>query len=94
MYRSQISHFVGRFAIAAIPFVLAGSANAADDKTPSSPGLFNFQGTPEEQEACAPDATKFCLDAIPETLRVLACLQEHRDKLRKACQKVLEAHGV
>jgi hypothetical protein len=49
--------------------------------------------TPEEQTACSPDATKFCSDAIPDTFRVLACLQDHREKLRKACQKVLTDHG-
>ena len=52
-----------------------------------------FQGTPEEQAACAPDSTRFCQDAIPDTFRVLACLQDHREKLRKVCLKVLEDHG-
>lgn len=55
--------------------------------------LFQFQGTPEEQAACAPDSNRFCKDDIPDTFKVLACLQEHREKLRKACQKVLEDHG-
>lgn len=60
-------------------------------KAPASGGL--FQGTPEEHAACQSDATKFCLDDMPDTFRVLACLQEHRTKLRKVCQKVLESHG-
>lgn len=61
---------------------------------PQQPPPFNpFQGTPEEQAACAPDSTKFCRDAIPDNFRVLACLQEHRQKLRKVCLKVLEDHG-
>jgi cysteine rich repeat protein len=71
-------------------------AFAANDKQPASPptgGLFNLQGTPEEQAACSPDASRFCSDAIPDTFRVLACLQENRQKLRKACLKVLENHG-
>lgn len=73
--------------------ILGGTALAANEKqpAPSLPGL--FQGTPEEQAACAPDSTRFCQDAIPDTFRVLACLQEHRQKLRKVCQKVLEDHG-
>ena len=52
-----------------------------------------FQGTPEEQAACAPDATNFCKDAIPDTFRVLACLQQNRQRIRKVCLKVLEDHG-
>jgi hypothetical protein len=30
---------------------------------------------------------------MPDSLRVLGCLQQHRTKLRKACLQVLEAHG-
>jgi hypothetical protein len=74
---------------------LTGTAQAAGGQQtpPSSPGLFDFQGTPEEQAACSPDATKFCSDAIPDTFRVLACLQDHRKRLRKVCLQVLEIHG-
>jgi hypothetical protein len=72
--------------------IFNGAAFAVDEKRgPPQGGL--FQGTPEEQAACAPDSTKFCRDAIPDTLRVLACLQEHRQRLRRVCQKVLEDHG-
>jgi hypothetical protein len=60
-------------------------------RPPPQGGL--FQGTPEEQAACAPDASKFCKDAIPDTFRVLACLQDHREKLQKACQQVLTNNG-
>ena len=76
----------------AIVQIFGGMALAAKDEPP--PGTFNLlQGTPEEQAACAPDSTKFCRDAIPDTFRVLACLQENRHKLRKVCLKVLEDHG-
>jgi hypothetical protein len=75
--------------------IFAGTALAVDDKrqpaSPPSGGL--LEGTPEEQAACAPDSTKFCRDAIPDTFRVLACLQQHRKSLRKVCLKVLEDHG-
>ncbi len=75
--------------------LLAGSALAAGAQPaqPPPPGPFNFQGTPEEQAACAPDATKFCSDAIPDTFRVLACLQQNRTHIRKVCLQVLESHG-
>lgn len=68
-------------------------AQIAKQAPAPSGSLFQFQGTPEEQAACAPDSSKFCKDDIPDTFKVLACLQEHREKLRKACQKVLEDHG-
>ena len=70
---------------------LSGTALAAENQPASQQGI--FQGTPEEQAACAPDSKKFCSDAIPDTFRVLACLQEHREQLRKACRQVLEDHG-
>jgi hypothetical protein len=74
--------------------MLAGSALAVDDKRqPAGKPGGVLQGTAEEQAACAPDSNKFCRDAIPDTFRVLACLQENRRKLRKACLKVLEDHG-
>jgi hypothetical protein len=81
--------------ILAVFLALMGTALAADDTAAPGPqkGLFDMQGTPEEQAACAPDSKKFCKDAIPDTFRVLACLQEHRERLRKACRDVLEAHG-
>ena len=72
--------------------IFAGETFAAGEKKPTPPTSI-FNGTPEEQAACAPDSTKFCRDAIPDNLRVLSCLQEHRKSLRKVCLKVLEDHG-
>jgi hypothetical protein len=72
--------------------IFAGNAFAQEKRQPGQPGGI-LQGTAEEQAACAPDSNKFCRDAIPDTFRVLACLQENRRKLRKACLKVLEDHG-
>ena len=68
-------------------------ALAADEPRAVPPQGGLFQGTPEEQAACGPDAGKFCKEQIPDSLRVLSCLQEHREKLQKACQKVLADHG-
>ena len=74
--------------------ILGAAAFAANDKQLPGPQPLNpFQGTPEEQVACAPDATNFCKDAIPDTFRVLACLKDNRQKIRKVCLKVLEDHG-
>lgn len=52
-------------------------------------------GTPEEQTACRPDVRRFCHALKPDAGdgSFLACLQEHRAKLRRACREVLESHG-
>lgn len=52
-----------------------------------------FEGTPQEQAACRGDSDKFCRDAEPDSLRVLACLQRNRAKISRACRAVLESHG-
>jgi hypothetical protein len=87
-----------RLGVAILAFAVSTNAlYAADEKGPppkvgsSSGGLFT--GTAEEQAACSPDAVRYCRDALPDTFRVLACLQENREKLKKACRDVLEAHG-
>lgn len=51
------------------------------------------QGTPEQRAACRPDTQKFCRGLRPEPLIMLRCLQENRDKISKACRKVLEDNG-
>jgi type II secretory pathway component PulL len=48
----------------------------------------------KDEDACDRDAHRFCKDAIPDQMRVLACLQMNRPKLSKACQGVLQSHGV
>ena len=51
------------------------------------------QGTPEERAACAPDVQKFCEKALPDTMRVLGCLQANRSRISAACNRVLASHG-
>jgi type II secretory pathway component PulL len=48
----------------------------------------------KDDDACDRDAHRYCKDAIPDQMRVLACLQTNRQKLSKACQVVLQSHGV
>ena len=51
-------------------------------------------GTPEEQKACAHDVQKYCRTVMNDSdLVVLGCLQQNREKLTKACDKVLKDHG-
>jgi hypothetical protein len=51
-------------------------------------------GTPEEQKACTRDVQRFCRLVMDQgDFTVLACLQQHRPKLTKACDQVLRNHG-
>lgn len=71
----------------------AASNQAPQGGAPSPfPGM-SMQGTPEDQKACAPDAVKFCKDMIPDTFRVLSCLQNNRPKISPACQGTLAKYG-
>jgi hypothetical protein len=53
------------------------------------------QGSADDQAACRPDVRKYChkLEQDAGDLVFLACLQEHRAKLRKPCVAVLERNG-
>jgi hypothetical protein len=57
------------------------------------PPLPMVQGTPEERAACGPDVHKLCGPALPDTMRVLACLQANRARISPACNRVLVSHG-
>jgi hypothetical protein len=62
-----------------VPFILMASAASAQQ-----------QG----HDACARDVTRFCRAHINEGDQVvLACLQQNRARLSKACAKVLTDHG-
>ncbi|MEH6951129.1 cysteine rich repeat-containing protein [Nitrobacter sp. NHB1] len=51
-------------------------------------------GTDAEQRACARDVSRFCRKVIDQgDFTILACLQQHRPKLTKACHQVLLSHG-
>ena len=51
-------------------------------------------GTPEEQAACSRDVQRYCRSVINQgDLTVLACLQQNRPKLSKACEQVLKNNG-
>lgn len=75
----------------ALALLLVGGTVYAQQRQPAFPNP--FQGTPEEQAACRPDSTAFCRDAVPDQLRVLACLQQNRQRISRACRQVLESHG-
>jgi hypothetical protein len=51
-------------------------------------------GTVDEQKACAPDVSRYCRAVMNESdLTILGCLQAHRAKISKKCDKVLLSHG-
>jgi hypothetical protein len=51
-------------------------------------------GTPEEQAACSRDVQRHCRPLIDQgDFTILACLQQNRPKLTKACDQVLKSHG-
>ena len=71
--------------------VMAGAASSAwGQGALPFPG---FQGTPEDQRACRPAVFKFCQSALPDTFRILQCLQTNRPRIGKACQAVLVNYG-
>ena len=72
---------VGKIILVALVLVACPSAGMAQ------------QGTPQEQAACRPDTRKFCRDMVGNEMAVLACLQQNRAKISRACREVLERHG-
>lgn len=72
-----------------LALLVSGIASAQQPAPVPNP----MQGTPQEQAACRGDSVKFCREAIPDTFRVLACLQQNRSRISKACREVLESHG-
>jgi hypothetical protein len=51
-------------------------------------------GTKQEQQACSRDASRFCRKQLGDDISVQRCLQQNRTKLRAACKKVFESHGM
>jgi hypothetical protein len=51
-------------------------------------------GSPQEQQACSRDASRFCRKQLGDDGAVQACLQQNRTKLSASCQKVFESHGM
>lgn len=50
--------------------------------------------TPHEHDACARDVTRFCRAVMNNgDSAVLACLQQNRQRISRACNKVLTEHG-
>ena len=60
----------------------------------SSAALAQHGGTEQEQRACASNVQRYCRPILDQgDFAVLACLQQHREKLTAPCRKVLTDHG-
>jgi hypothetical protein len=46
------------------------------------------QGTPEQRQACQPDALRLCGDFVPDVDRITACMIKNRIRLSPACRAV------
>jgi len=49
------------------------------------------QGTPEQRQACAPDAMRLCSDFIPDVAKITKCMKAKHKQLSEAC-RVAMAH--
>ena len=63
-----------------IPFVLIASDALAQ--------------TAQQHDACARDVARFCRAVMNDgDQAVLSCLQQHRTRISRACEKVMAEHG-
>lgn len=46
------------------------------------------QGTPEQQQACQPDAMRLCSEFVPDVDRITACMIKNRMRLSPPCRAV------
>jgi Cysteine rich repeat len=60
----------------------------------STGAIAQDRGTPQEQKACSRDVQRHCRAVIDQgDLSILACLQQNRPKISRACDQVLRSHG-
>ncbi len=77
-----------KFSLALMLLSLSVSTGAIADPQPQR------SGTPQEQAACSRDVERYCRPVIDQgDFTILACLQQNRPKISKACDLVLKTHG-
>jgi len=47
-----------------------------------------------EERACGGDARRWCKEAAGDDFRIASCLQDHKERLSRACRMVLDGHGM
>lgn len=50
------------------------------------------QGSPEERQACAPDAVRLCQEFIPDVPKITACMKKKHRELSKECQTAMRGN--
>jgi hypothetical protein len=53
-----------------------------------TPAAAQNRGTPEQQQACQPDAMRLCSEFIPDVDRITACMVKKRLALSPPCRAV------
>jgi hypothetical protein len=56
-----------------------------------APAAAQSRGTPEQQQACQPDAMRLCSEFVPDVDRITACMIKNRIRLSPACHAVFTA---
>ena len=75
---------VMRYVVAVLMLLLGISSSLAQ----------SHMGTPQEQQACSRDASRFCRQLLGNDSAVQQCLQQNRSRLSRSCQKVFASHGM
>ena len=53
-----------------------------------TPATAQSRGTPEQQQACQPDAMRLCSEFVPDVDRITACMIKNRIRLSGPCRAV------
>src|ERR1700730_9862882 len=53
-----------------------------------APAAAQSRGTPEQQQACQPDAMRLCSEFVPNVDRITACMIKNRIRLSPPCRAV------
>jgi hypothetical protein len=67
---------------------LAGIAATFALAVALAPAPASAQGTPEQQQACQPDAIRLCNDFVPDVQKITACMLRKERYLSPACRAV------
>jgi hypothetical protein len=78
-----------------LAMIMASSISPSLAQNPSIPlpPFLTPRGTPEDQRACRPDATRLCKDYVGNDDQTLRCFQANRRALSAPCLAVLEKYG-
>ena len=57
----------------------------------TAPAMAQYRGTPEQQQACQPDALRLCSEFVPDVDRITACMIKNRIRLSPPCRAVFSA---